>query len=116
LELVWVSEGDLDEWCASAGIVDDVLHYTSNVSMLFGKVELSELGWGFVQSLVGSCTDTLVVVANSENDLIVLKIEPRPFLWLRITLPMLREPLAKPLHTHIRLYSRCNLCRMDGKV
>ena len=63
MELVWVSEGDLDEWCATARVVDDILDYTSNVSMLLGVVELSELGRCLVESLVGSCTKLSVIVA-----------------------------------------------------
>lgn len=70
MELVWVAERDLDEWCATTGVVDDVLDYTSNVSMLLGEVELSELGWCLVESLVGSYSMLLVTVAivQSGND------------------------------------------------
>ena len=54
LELVRISERHLDEWCAAARIVDDVLHHASNVTMLLGEIELSELSRGFVESGVGS--------------------------------------------------------------
>lgn len=69
LELVWVAERDLDEWCATTWIVDDVLHYTPDVSMLLGEVELSELCWGFVEALMGrySILSVLIPVAQSGN-------------------------------------------------
>lgn len=49
--------------------MDDILDYTSNVSMLLGEVELSELGWGFVESLVGRCSPVSVIatIAQSGN-------------------------------------------------
>jgi len=43
LVAVWVSEDDFAEWCASAGIVENLLHYTANIAMSLSEVENSEL-------------------------------------------------------------------------
>jgi hypothetical protein len=50
---VWVAENDLGEWCAAAGIVDNVLHDTTNVSMALSEIVGAELGWGLVEALRG---------------------------------------------------------------
>lgn len=60
--------------------------------MLFGEVELPELSRGFVKSCVGSWLILLVSISLAQKVVeVVLKIEPRPFLWLRMTLPMLAD-------------------------
>lgn len=43
--------------------MDDVLDYSSNVSVFLGIVELSELGWCLIKSLVGSYSKWSVIVA-----------------------------------------------------
>lgn len=48
---VWVAENDLGEWCAAAGIVDNVLYNTTNVSMALGEIVGAELGRGLVEAL-----------------------------------------------------------------
>lgn len=55
LELVGRSEGDLGEGSTSAGVVDNLLHDTTNVSMTLGVIEGSELGRGLAQMGVGGC-------------------------------------------------------------
>lgn len=54
LELVGVAEDDLGERSATAGIVDDLLDDTTNVSVSLGIVEGSELGGGLVEAVDGS--------------------------------------------------------------
>jgi hypothetical protein len=93
-------------------VVDDVLYDTTNVTVSLSIVEGTELGWGLVQTGVGSWKKRLVTVevdapvfsvisiaffslASAHrhhrigDDL--LKIEPRPFLWLRMTLPIFQK-------------------------
>lgn len=53
LKLVGVTEDDTGERSATAGLVDDLLDYTSHVAMAFGVVEASELGGGLSQAGVG---------------------------------------------------------------
>ena len=55
LELVRVAELDLGEGSTTAGIVDDLLHNTTGVSMTLSVVEGTELGGGLVQTGVGRC-------------------------------------------------------------
>lgn len=50
LELVGVAEDDLGQRSATAGVVDDLLDDTTNVSVSLGVVEGPELGWGLVQA------------------------------------------------------------------
>lgn len=52
-EAVGVTELNFGQWCASAGIVNDVFHYTSKVTVLFCEVECSELRWSLIQASVG---------------------------------------------------------------
>lgn len=67
--------------------MDDVLDYTSNVSMSLGVVECSELGRGFVETCVGryevvsdTISSSLFAVLSCSVECNILKIEPRPFL------------------------------------
>lgn len=53
LELVGGAEHDLGEGSTSAGVVDDLLHDTADVSMTLGVVEGSELGRSLAQVGVG---------------------------------------------------------------
>ena len=53
LVTVWIPEGDPRERGTSAGIVDDFLYDTANVSMPFSKIESSELRGCLVQACVG---------------------------------------------------------------
>lgn len=46
-----------------AGIVDDLLHDTTEVAMALGVIEVAELGGGLVQARVGSCYRRLAIVA-----------------------------------------------------
>jgi hypothetical protein len=46
-------------WGKLAGIVDDLLHDSPQVSMALGVVEVAELGRSLVEARVGRC-DTLV--------------------------------------------------------
>lgn len=48
---VWVTKNDLCEWCATAGIVDNVLHDTADVTMSLGVIVCPELGGGLVEAL-----------------------------------------------------------------
>lgn len=78
-------------------VVDDVLHDSADVAMAFGVIEVAELGRGLVQARVGRCFSKWLEISRrilpkpkylSEGSY-SLKMEPRPFLWLRITLPMM---------------------------
>lgn len=64
LEAVGVTEDDLGEGSATAGIVDNLLHNTTDVAMSLGVVEGSELGGSLVQAgdgvEYGGATLTLV--------------------------------------------------------
>lgn len=51
LEAVRVTEDDLGEGSSSAGVVDDLLYDTTDVSMSLSKVERAELRGGLVESL-----------------------------------------------------------------
>jgi hypothetical protein len=53
LELVGVTELDLGEGSTTAGIVDDLLHDTTSVSMTLSVVERTELGGSLVETGVG---------------------------------------------------------------
>lgn len=53
LELVGVTELDLGEGSTTAGIVDDLLHDTTGVSMTLSVVERTELGGSLVETGVG---------------------------------------------------------------
>ena len=55
LELVGVTELDLGERSTTAGVVDDLLHNTTSVSMTLGIVEGTELGRSLVETGVGRC-------------------------------------------------------------
>lgn len=50
LEAVGVTEDDLGEGSTTSGVVDDLLHDTTGVSMSLGKVESTELSGGLVES------------------------------------------------------------------
>lgn len=50
LEAVGVTECDLCQRSATAGVVDDLLHNTADVAMSLGEVEGAELGRGLVKS------------------------------------------------------------------
>lgn len=89
LELVRVTEGNPREGCASAGIVDDFLHDTTNISVPLSIVECPELCWRLVETGVGRCRGGISLELSShtkqqyeEIDCAVdsLKIDPRPFL------------------------------------
>lgn len=117
LELVGVTELDLGEGSTTAGIVDDLLDDTTGVTVSLSVIEGPELGRGLVQAGVGRCKVEKIryqhsnLLANlscvapliSSSLLWVrsfeisswdglrshsLKMEPRPFLWLRMTRPM----------------------------
>ena len=67
----------------------DIFDDTSNIAMLFCEVKGSELCWSFVQASMGrwsSKLDSNAFSWLSRSD--VLKMDPRPFLWLRITRPI----------------------------
>jgi hypothetical protein len=53
LEAVGVAEADLGQRSTTAGVVDDILHHTADVSMSLGVVESAELGGGLVETGVG---------------------------------------------------------------
>lgn len=52
-EAVWVAELHFGQWCASAGIVNDVFDDTSNVTVFFCEIESSKLRWRLVQASMG---------------------------------------------------------------
>ncbi|KAH3670706.1 hypothetical protein OGAPHI_001221 [Ogataea philodendri] len=54
LVLVWVSEGNLGQWSSTTWVVQDLLHNTSDVSVLLGVVQGSQLGSTLSQSGVRS--------------------------------------------------------------
>lgn len=56
LELVGASELHFREGSATAGVVDDLLDYATDVAMSLGEVELSELRRSLVQASVGGCS------------------------------------------------------------
>lgn len=100
LELVGVTELDLGEGSTTAGVVDDLLHDTTSVSMTLSVVEGAELGRSLVETGVCRCRakKNVSVKIDLEMQRISLqsefcwshslKMDPRPFLWLRITRPM----------------------------
>lgn len=88
LESIRISEHDLCQWCASAWVVDDFLHNTANVAMSFCEVERSKLRWRFVEASMGRYVTLSVLDPRLEYAVHVLNMDPRPFLWLRITLPI----------------------------
>lgn len=53
LEAVRVAENDLGERSTTAGVVDDVLHDTTDVAMTLSEVVGPELGGGLVETGVG---------------------------------------------------------------
>lgn len=53
LELVGGSEDNTGEGSTTTRVVDDLLDYTSNVSMALGVIEGTELGGGLSQAGVG---------------------------------------------------------------
>lgn len=63
LELVGVAELDLGEGSTTAGIVDDLLHDTTGVSMTLSVVKGTELGWGLVETGVGRCTEKKMIIS-----------------------------------------------------
>jgi hypothetical protein len=69
LELVRVAEGDLSEGSTTTGIVDNLLHNTTEVSMALSVIEVSELGRSLVQARVGreNRSTTLALVANNST-------------------------------------------------
>jgi len=116
-----VAELDLGEGSTTAGIVDDLLHNTTGVSMTLSVVKGTELGRGLVETGVGRCKEKKITSAlqflglslvhflesigvflvafvprdeknRARMEILMrshsLKMEPRPFLWLRITRPM----------------------------
>jgi hypothetical protein len=52
-----VAELDLGEGSTTAGIVDDLLHDTTGVSMTLSVVKGTELGRGLVETGVGRCKE-----------------------------------------------------------
>lgn len=71
LELVGVAEDNLGQGSATAGVVDDLLHDTSDVSMSLGVVEGPELGGSLVQSgdRLEDGRRTLTLVPNNSSHL-----------------------------------------------
>lgn len=69
LELVGITEGHTGERCSSAGVVDYLLHNTTDVSMSLGVVEGSELGGRNSETVTGGedATSTLSLVTNLER-------------------------------------------------
>lgn len=55
LESIRVAERDLGQWCASTGIMNDVLYYPTDIPMSFCKIICSELCWSFVEASMGRC-------------------------------------------------------------
>ena len=49
LEAVRIAENDLGERSTTTGVMDNLLYDTADVSMLLGKVEVTELSWGLVE-------------------------------------------------------------------
>lgn len=88
LELVGVAEDDLGERSATAGVVDDVLHDTTEVSVSLGIVEVAELRGGLHRKSLGKIVVVSRISGMSNLTLfrrvLAVKIEPRPLLWLRI--------------------------------
>jgi len=66
LEPVGVAEDDLGEGSTTAGVVDNLTDYTTDVAMALGVIEVAELGRGLVQARVGSenRSTPLALVAN----------------------------------------------------
>jgi hypothetical protein len=50
LEAVGVTEDDLGQRGTTAGVVDDLLHDTTNIAVSLSEVESAELGGGLVES------------------------------------------------------------------
>lgn len=102
LVAVRVTEGDLCERCATAGVVDDLLHDTADVAMALGEVVGAELCRRLVEPLM--CVLVFLVRCGAVCSRAVgfvlvwaVKIEPRPFLWLRMTRPYKRSVFSSPI-------------------
>lgn len=74
LELVGVTEDDLGERRTTTGVVDDLLHNTTDITMSLGEVERSELGGTVSEAGVGSenAAATLSLVTNNPTHLVSL--------------------------------------------
>lgn len=85
---VWVAEDDLGERGATACIVDNLLHDTADVAMALGEIVGSELRRSLVEALkMQLVSDGVSNRGGSLVRVLAVKMEPRPFLWLRMTRP-----------------------------
>lgn len=91
LVAVWVAENDLGEWRTATGIVDNVLDDAANVAVTLCVVVGPELRWGLVETFSDMLAfDQFLQIAHGGCVRVwAVKIEPRPFLWLRMTRPMM---------------------------
>lgn len=68
LVLVWMAELDHSQWCATPGIVNNLLHDTLDIAAALGVIKLSELCRTFAVLVDGakdsSCTLSLCYTAN----------------------------------------------------
>ena len=71
--------------------MDDVFYNSTDVAMSLRVIECSELRRRFIQTSMGRCdkkSASSCVPSFGIDFLDVLNMDPRPFLWLRITLPI----------------------------
>jgi hypothetical protein len=88
LESVRVAEDNFGERRSSTRVMHYLFNNTPNITMSLGKVERSEFCWRFVEAGVGSCIDNQWKWTSWFKLRAILKIDPRPFLWLRMTRPI----------------------------
>ena len=91
---VRVTEDDLRERGATAGIVHNLLHDTADVAVSLGIIVCSELGRGLVETFCegkeqvsGRAIEISRVLKIRNIRVWATKMDPRPFLWLRMTRP-----------------------------
>ena len=91
LEFVGVAEDDFGERGAAAGVVDDLLDDATDVAVAFAVVEGAELGGCLVEAGMGRCMELGTGSMWRMRLVDALKMDPRPFRWLRITRPILKR-------------------------
>ena len=101
LELVGGVEDDAGERSTTTGVVDDLLHDTTDISMALGVIEVSELGRVLPQASVGreDASGTLTLVTDlklSEADVSIVAFAVPIRLPAAETVPSKFVELASP--------------------
>jgi hypothetical protein len=64
LVAVGIAEGDFGEWCATTWVVDDLLHYTTDIAMTLGEIVGAELRGCFVESFAMLLVHTRCAISS----------------------------------------------------